>query len=84
MRLETILEYEYSLSDGEVEHATRRILKEINDNWNADAVDADLQLVIQETSYRSQGDGMIRDFNFHFDATQSLLDKLEDYPEALI
>ena len=84
MTLAKLLDFRHTVADGEVKHATRGLLKQINKYWGINVVEADLKVVLTETSYRSQGGEILREFCFHFDPTQSLIDKLKDYPEALI
>jgi len=84
MTLEKILGSEYSYADGEIEHAVRRILKEIHKHWGIEALETDLEMVSTESCYRNDNDEIFDSFFFHFNETQSLLDKFENHPEALI
>lgn len=84
MTLEKILGFEYSYSEGEVGHAKRRILKEIQHHWEIEAVNDDLRLTIARTDLRNAAGEVYNSFFFHFDANSSLIGKFKDYPEALI
>jgi hypothetical protein len=84
MTLEKILGFEYSYADGEIEHATRGILKEIHNYWGITAAETDLEIVSTERYHRKDSDEKFVSFFFHFNATQSLIDKFENNPEALI
>ncbi len=84
MTLDKVLASQYSYASGEIEHATKGILIEINNHWGIMALETDLKLIITESCHRNEDGILFESFFFHFDSTQSLVDKFIDFPEALI
>ena len=86
MTLETVMEMQFIYGDTKSKDiALSRIMFEIKSEWNIETVEDDFKPVIVSTPIRSAKNG--EDFyaySIYFTPTHQLLQKFQDYPEALI
>lgn len=83
MTLEKILHMQFSYEISNTQ-AIKRVLFEINSEWDIDATEKDLQTVITSKPFQDTNGKTCQSFFIHFNAKKSLITKLNDFPEALI
>ena len=85
MTLETVMEMEFSYNDiKSKEFALSRIIFEIKSEWNIETVEDDFTPIIVSTPRTSMNGEDFYAYTIYFNPTQQLLDKFQDYPEALV